>query len=203
MFKALCRGVLALLLGSILSAAQAAPILVVDAGILTGARNVDVNGTLYDVDFVDGSCTGLFTGCDASTFTFTSQATALQAANALIADVLLDVILNGQLHLFDSDQSLTAGCSSSGCSVLTPFASSGSIVAVAAAVNNAAGGVDFTINTTFPAGFSSPTETYARWSRAAAVVPEPHALACLAIGGFALVLLRRRRGADRTIKHLS
>jgi hypothetical protein len=35
----------------------AAPILQASSGgILTGATGVDVNGTLYDVQFVDGSC---------------------------------------------------------------------------------------------------------------------------------------------------
>ena len=39
---------------------------------------MDVGGSLYDVEFLDGTCVDLFTGCDdLSGFTFTDQAFAM------------------------------------------------------------------------------------------------------------------------------
>src|SRR5262245_51552264 len=88
MLKAMGRGVLALVLGSVLVAAQAAPTLVVNGTTLTGARNVDVNGTLYDVDFLDGTCVAIFSGCNAiSDFTFQSDLSAQAASQALLDQV--------------------------------------------------------------------------------------------------------------------
>jgi hypothetical protein len=33
-------------------------------GQILGASGVDVGGTLYDVEFLDGTCIALFSGCD-------------------------------------------------------------------------------------------------------------------------------------------
>ena len=48
------------------SGTQAAVILNVDSvsGQLLGAEKVDVNGTLFDVEFLDGLCVDLIKGCD-------------------------------------------------------------------------------------------------------------------------------------------
>ena len=47
------------------SGAYAAPILEVSSdGRLTGASGVEVGGALYHVAFKDGTCAGLFSGCD-------------------------------------------------------------------------------------------------------------------------------------------
>ena len=50
-------------------------------GLLVGATNINVGGTLFDVDFVDGTCVALFTGCDnaVADFDFTNSATATTA----------------------------------------------------------------------------------------------------------------------------
>ena len=43
--------------------ANADPVLLVNgSGVLTGARNVRVGGTLYNVTFVDGTCIDVFGG---------------------------------------------------------------------------------------------------------------------------------------------
>ena len=57
------------------SGAHAAPILEVSSdGKLTGASGVEVGGALYDVAFKDGTCAGLFSGCDqAADFQFKSK----------------------------------------------------------------------------------------------------------------------------------
>ncbi len=64
--------VLAMALAWMAGGAQAATLDIV-GGILHGASGVDVGGTLYDVEFLDGTCIVLFNGCDQSSdFTFTN-----------------------------------------------------------------------------------------------------------------------------------
>jgi len=102
-------------------AAGHAAVLNVDGttGKLLGASGVNVNGTLYDVSFQDGTCNTLFSGCDDKTdFTFQNGPDAEAAAFALLDQVFLDVAAGR----FDSDPSLTAGCSNALiCIVHTPF----------------------------------------------------------------------------------
>ena len=90
------------------SSAHHAILIVNGSGILTGATGVNVNGTLYDVTFVDGSCVSLFDGCDSvSDFDFSSADDAGDASQALLNQVFLD----GPDGNFDSaPQELTFGC---------------------------------------------------------------------------------------------
>ena len=92
-------------------------------GQLLGATGVNVDGTLYDVTFVDGSCAGLFSGCNEfADFTFIDAATALLAAEALMATVFTD----SGAGLFDTMPELTFGCGFTGdCRTHVPFAPSG------------------------------------------------------------------------------
>ena len=70
--------------------ANAATLNVVD-GILYGASDVDVLGQLYDVEFLDGTCIALFSGCDStSDFAFTTLTGARTAAGALLSQVFVD-----------------------------------------------------------------------------------------------------------------
>ena len=48
------------------SATASAATLNVVGGQLMGASGVDVGGILYDVEFLDGTCIDLFSGCDES-----------------------------------------------------------------------------------------------------------------------------------------
>ena len=104
------------------SGAQAATLTVV-GGQLMGASDVLVDGNLYDVQFLDGTCIGRYNGCDEdSDFTFQTQASALLASQALLDQVFLD----GVDGLFDSDPSLTNGCSGprvefGSCGAWTPY----------------------------------------------------------------------------------
>jgi len=101
------------------SSANAA-ILNVEGGQLLGASDVNVGGTLYDVQFMDGTCITLFSGCGLSTeFAFTTHGDAVLASQALIDQVFLDSV---DLGLFDSEPSLTNGCAETNlCGVLTPW----------------------------------------------------------------------------------
>ena len=96
----------------------------VEGGQLLGAFGVDVGGTLYDVEFVDGTCTDLFAGCDeAADFTFTTMTDAGLASAALQNQVFLDAAEGA----FDTVPELTAGCASNDfltCRVTTPVARS-------------------------------------------------------------------------------
>ena len=102
----------------------AAPVLsatlVVDGGSLVGAEGVEVGGALYNVSFENGTCEGLFNGCDASTsFGFSTAGDAEAAVEALLAQVFLDTPSGA----FDSAPDMTEGCTEPTlCRFLVPFA---------------------------------------------------------------------------------
>jgi hypothetical protein len=180
----------------------AAPILVIDGGKLTGATGVDVGGTLYDVTFVEGSCATVFTGCDeASDFTFTNGATALAAINALADQVFLD----GSSGAFDTEPSLTFGCTFSElCIPITPYQLNGALYVDSAFFYNAAsvfnGFGDFTslgIEAVGEDYGADARRVYAQWalSPTTTPVPEPATLTLFGVGLAVarLRMLRRQR----------
>lgn len=73
----------------------------VSGGQLIGASGVevDVGGqvVLYDVSFQEGTCGGIFDGCDnaADDFAFSNETAAEAAAEALMAQVFVDVAGGG------------------------------------------------------------------------------------------------------------
>ncbi len=97
-----------------------AAMLHIENGQLTGATGVQVGLDVYDVEFLDGTCIEIFSGCnDISDFLLTSME-AEMASTALLRQVFN--------FKFDSDPSLTFGCENSAifygpspCSVLTPY----------------------------------------------------------------------------------
>ena len=94
------------------TAARAEPLLHVEAGLLTGASGVLVNGTAYDVTFSDGTCNSLQMNC--TQFTFNNAADAAAASQAL-----LDQVFTG---VYDSTPNLTRGCTiASSCLVSTIY----------------------------------------------------------------------------------
>lgn len=107
------------IIGLTLSVGANAATLVISGGQLMGATGVDVSGALYDVSFVDGSCAGLFGGCDDYfDFAFTAQGQATLASVALWQSVFV----NNASGEFDSVPQLTNGCTDATyCSVYTPF----------------------------------------------------------------------------------
>ena len=105
--RLLASGLLSVAVLCLLAASSAsAATLNVVGGQLLGASGVDVDGTLYDVEFLDGTCVELYSGCDmASDFTFTTQADAELASQALLDQVFLDGV-----DLFDTVPGTTNGC---------------------------------------------------------------------------------------------
>ena len=91
-------------------------------GKLVNILDVPVNGTLYDVAFVDGTFNDIY-GTGSPSLAFTSQTAAELAAQAL-SNVLVDVGTGGPttVQAFDSVPTLTRGCSfDQACLIMTPF----------------------------------------------------------------------------------
>jgi hypothetical protein len=173
------------------SSANAATLNVV-GGQLLGASGVNVGGSFYDVAFVAGTCTGLFSGCDsAADFTFVDPVSATGASQALLDQVFQ----NGVLGNFDTVPSLTNGCTSPTlCKVATPFALSGSFAVVIWADNYANELGDGTTSGAFSkdgnlAGVS--TQTFAVWTP----VPEPGTALLMGLGLVMMGVQSRRREA--------
>lgn len=116
MNKIILSGIFAFLFGTSVSAAT----LIVDTGQLIGATDVDVNGILYDVSFLDGTCVSLFSGCDSQADLPFNLDDVDDARKALRDQVFLNVIAGD----FDTDPELTRGCGVGDpniCRILTPF----------------------------------------------------------------------------------
>ena len=173
LWSAIGLAVASLTMAAVPQPAHALPTLVVDGGgILTGVNDVDIGGTLYDVEFLDGTCAGIFGSCDAASFAFQTLADALAASSALESQVF------GSGDIYDTTSEKTAGCISPvGCFIATPYAAT-SFVNIAYLHNNFSSFADDVFST----GFAPDVDfalvgnyTWARWTAADPVrdVPEP------------------------------
>lgn len=173
-------------------AAMAAPILNVDGnGQLLGASGVDVGGVNYDVAFVEGDCFAVFDNCNEDAFTFTTQADALAASAALLAQVFTDFAVNG-LADFDSQPSLTLGCTSTTlCGALTPY-QIGFGVRYANAANSSDENLDELLTGATSFAFDREDTVWTVWTETATPVPGPSTISLLALGLAGMVCGRRR-----------
>ncbi len=178
--------------------AFAAPVLQVVSGKLTGANGVVVGANLYDVEFVDGSCAALYSGCDSNLdFTFQTSSAADDASQALLDQVFVDGVQGN----FDSSPELTAGCSGVGfCIVSTPyslFINFLGLVIDSSVANIAGSSFDFVQSELFPLDFDRASENesvFAVWKVARAEeIPEPTSLALFGVAGAAMAWSQRRR----------
>ncbi|MDP6346613.1 MAG: PEP-CTERM sorting domain-containing protein [Alphaproteobacteria bacterium] len=163
-----------------------------------GATGVTVAGLgSFDVEFLDGSCAGLFSGCDEpSDFTFTNATDAGAAATALLAQVLIDDTAGSGID-FDTSFWLVNGCGptdAEACSALIPYELDGSNIDMAAAENSIEEPFDGTFSTSPGLPFTtvgSPHETFARFTAATAIA-EPASLALFGMAFAGLIAVRRR-----------
>ena len=177
--------------------AHAAPVLQVVNGTLMGADDVLVQGQLYDVRFVEGTCAEVFGACQTERFEFQSVESANAASHALISTVFID----GPAGKFDTGNSSTYGCNDTFgvpfCEVWTPFDIFGDLTWNMAAVN----GFNRFRNQVYdvPVGYSYDTlgiktAVWARWTSVPddrAEVPEPASLWLVGAALCGLVLRRR------------
>jgi hypothetical protein len=179
------------------SVGSAAVLQVASNGILTGATGVNVDGALYDVSFVDGTCVEIFAGCDSNNdFLFNTFVSSTLASLALSQQVFLD----GSLGNFDSLPGLTKGClSESICYAWTPFGvgfngvlSSKYFANVTDEFNDSIGTAasDNTENLA-PLPNRADRAVWAKWTPA--VVPEPASVALIAAGLLGLWFAQRDR----------
>jgi len=195
------------------SSASFSVVLNINGDTLMGASGVDVNGALYDVQFLDGTCSDLYNGCDQNTdFPFTNpndlnDSALLNAAmTALFEQVLLGV--------FDTNPDLTNGCVvAGGCQINTPLFKGGSneFIGAIGAYNSTAveqnqagnfdhltaGSVYFNSN---PLAHSPDTDAsvFAVWTQTA-VVPVPAAVWLFGSSLIGLIGMRKRQSNLQTI----
>ena len=177
-----------------------AAILEVTGGQLTGAIGVNIGGSFFDVEFVDGTCGSVFPDCnDPSDFDFDSG-TALVAAQALLDQVFID----GPDGNFDSDPTLTSGCIfADWCTAYVPYEVSSTTLTHAAAFNYKPGSDPFfdaaSVGGGFPVGLdlgpNGANAVFADFSVSAVPLP-----AAFPLMGSGLALLgfmgwRRKRSA--------
>jgi len=183
----LASGLLSVAVLFILTASAAsAATLNVSGGQLLGASDVIVAGDLYNVEFLDGTCIDLYSGCDdVSDFTFQTEAAALLASQALMDQVFVDGAFS-----FDTSPSLTFGCPAALCLAFTPY----SVGFVAGARNAALELADGVFTTTPAPIFDTSTDggiasvVYAVWT----VVPEPGTAVLMGLGLLGLSVRNRR-----------
>ena len=173
------------------------PILTLDdSGNLSGAKNVNVSDTLYDVSFVDGSFDSIFgsdTNLDARS---NDEATAFSLA--LNNQVFLDVSSGN----YNTEANLTNGCNFrfNTCSVITPYEIDLTFASIVDAFHGRVTGVDrFRAilrdkdTTLFPSTPGFDDTVFADWSVAGTSVPLPGALGLFSFGLAGLLGLFHRR----------
>jgi len=92
---------------------QAAPIYNVQAGLLVGIQNIEINGSAYDVSFIDGVLENEFNLADPFLF----DGSAANDASLALLNAMSDVSEGN----FDTQPTLTRGCAGDNCVIHTPF----------------------------------------------------------------------------------
>jgi len=181
--------------------------LIVENGALMGATGVDVDGVLYDVQFIDGTCDALYSGCDSmADFPFSNPSNDATLLNIAMTALFEQVFIDSPLGNFDSNPALTNGCNvSGGCQINTPLfpSSSTAFVASTGAFNTTAldqGRVSFLDHLTAGSAVYNSVHpfpeldqnVFAVWNQSA-VVPIPAAIWLFGSGLLGLIGAARRK----------
>ncbi|WP_320040708.1 PEP-CTERM sorting domain-containing protein [uncultured Desulfobacter sp.] len=175
-----------LLLVGVLYSYAAATTLEIDesTGLLTGATDVLVNGSYYDVEFVEGTAEELFMDAAGEwAFNFASEGEAREASNALLAQVFQ----NTEEDDFDDDPTLTYGSAEDSLydylSILTTYGlqtgrEGGYVLGISAigARNSKVEEADEAFYATLPVAADttdSDASVYAKWTPAVSSAPTP------------------------------
>lgn len=178
-----------------------------DTWQLLGAKYVVIESSLWNVSFEDGTCVEVFSGCDHdSDFDFNSRNFARLASQALLDQVLIDILPQQYPSKYDSNPEMISGIESDIWSlIITPYAvGDGNLLSTfdaAVAVNYSSGvsNNDLVVTwedtlITFPANsFADKSAVYAKWSFVS--IPEPMTSALLAIGLLSLIFTQNKRKA--------
>ncbi|MEM8553589.1 MAG: VPLPA-CTERM sorting domain-containing protein [Pseudomonadota bacterium] len=168
--KALIAGLAALAFGTLANPGLSATLIIDDDGQLTGATGLDVNGTLYDVEFVNGSCRAVFADCNPDEFDFQTQTAATAASSALFQQVFRNRPANERR--FNRNPELTLGCGNiSLCMIRTPYGLNGNLVATSMFSNSELGSLDEVDTFNFGQGNDNNRTTYAVWTLAPIPLP--------------------------------
>lgn len=189
------RPFLASILLMITSVCPAAQLQISPEGVLTGARNVSLDGRLYNVEFVEGSCDGVFNGCDdPSDFALRSLDLTEAAAEALGSQVLLDA--------FDLNPDQVFGCNDPlQCMLILPSMLSDGFLFAYTWTNYAGSEEDLgNEDASSPSLVLLDLDTaeasdmvYARWTAVPVSAPSPlHCLAALSLAAFLRTRKARR-----------
>ncbi len=172
---------------------------------LLGAKNVVIDSTIWNVSFEDGTCAEVFSGCDQdSYFTFNSRHFARLASQALLDQVLIDILPPQYPSKYDSNPEMISGIENIFWSlIITPYAvGDGNLLptfdaAVAVNYSSDVSNNDLVVTwedtlTTF-SGDTDKSAVYAKWSLVS--IPEPMTSALLAIGLLSLIFTQNKRKA--------
>jgi hypothetical protein len=159
------------------------------SGNLLGAENVLVEGTLYDVEFLDGTCIALFNGCDSSSDFIFDDEGAEAASKAL-----LNLVFVGA---FNISPEFINGCQLPGkCFLFTPYKGNGDEMDLFYAqyqpLIDAGQVTNLGYSAKLDSGIQGGDYVYAVWTEAIDV-PAPGTVILLSLGIAGLFLSRHRK----------
>ena len=190
MFRKLLGACVGLAMMGMVGSANA--LLIIDgSGNLLGATDILIDGILYDVTFLDGTCAFVYGTCDGSTIFDFNDLSSAQAATA----ALRDQIFTPTFALFDDQPEFTSGCGFLFfCRTNIVFDATSTIASVTSFGNSNQEGLDVALD-----GFvflslltdtsSDNIENFAKFTQ----IPEPSILALFATGLAGLGFMGGRR----------